>query len=332
MPALQLPQCGRDFRHSAESGQDAGVNRKFPLQLPKLELYSAVQVLRVFMEGKLGALDELIDPGDLMIADSVHEWTRKKHDLLRGYIRITAGARKMFTGARKPGTTFIDMFCATGRSRVEETNKWIDGSAQMAWKESVSSGCPFSQIYIADLRDDARAVCAERLRREKAPVYEVQGNAIEAAENLIGSLNPHALHFVFLDPYNLRELDFRILKSLSDFKHIDLIVHISTMDLQRNLAKNLAATDSVFDYFCPNWRSAIDRSGNKAQTRAQIIEFWKRSVRELGVWPSKNMKLISGHEGQRLYWLLIAAKHPLAQKLWSVAANPEGQRELFSDS
>jgi len=275
---------------------------------------------------------DLVDPGDQMIADDVHDWAREKHNFLGRYIKITAATRRKFLGPGKAGATFSDLFCATGRSYIEESARWIDGSAQMAWRESVLCGAPFSQVHIADLRDEARKVCASRLRTTKAPVHEVPGSAIEASYKLISVLDPFAYHLIFLDPYGLRELDFKIIESLSKLKRVDLIVHLSTMDLQRNLLSNISSTDSVFDSFSPGWRAKVDVSGNQTKIRSQIIGHWKDKVKDLGIWPSENMKLITGHEGQRLYWLLIAAKHPLAQKLWNASTDLSGQRNLFSNS
>ena len=272
---------------------------------------------------------DLVDAADGLIADDVGEQVQRKHDLLQRYISISSAARKMYLGRGKAGATFIDLFSGAGRCRVRESNVWKDGSALVAWKQSLASGSPFSQIHIADIREEARNACVDRLLKNNAPVKAVVGNAVQAADQLIEALNPAGLHLVFLDPYNLRALDFRIFETLAKLKRVDLIVHVSAMDLQRNLDKNIFATDSDFDYFCPGWRDVIDANSGQFDTRSQIIEFWKSRVAELGVGASTQMKLITGTGGQRLYWLLIAAKHELAKKLWKVAANTDGQTELF---
>ena len=43
------------------------------------------------------------------------------------------------------------------------------------------------------------------------------------------------------------------------------------------------------------------------------------------MWPSTDMKLLTGAKNQPLYWLLLAAKHELAHKFWATASNVEGQ-------
>jgi hypothetical protein len=41
------------------------------------------------------------------------------------------------------------------------------------------------------------------------------------------------------------------------------------------------------------------------------------------------MQLITGDQGQHLYWLTLAARHELAHKFWKIAANKSGQGDLF---
>ena len=43
------------------------------------------------------------------------------------------------------------------------------------------------------------------------------------------------------------------------------------------------------------------------------------------MWPSTDMRLLTGSNNQPLYWLLMAAKHSLPHKFWATASNVEGQ-------
>lgn len=248
---------------------------------------------------------------------------------MRRYLDISRGARRQWLGGGKAGATFIDLFCGPGRGRVRETGEWIDGSAVAAWKISKQGGAPFSEIYLADLDEERRAACAERLKRLGAPVREIPGAAIEAAQTIAGILNPYGLHFAFIDPFNLGALDFKIFKTLSPLKRIDMLIHLSAMDLQRNLGINLAGDELAFDDFAPFWRNNVNLMCSQFEIRRQLVEYWRDLVAKLGVWPSTEMKLITGRSNQRLYWLLLAAKHELAHKFWKVAANTEGQGSLL---
>lgn len=273
----------------------------------------------------------LTDPSDGLPCDEVGNWTLLKHSWLARYVEVSGKARKKYLGPGKAGATFVDLFCSFGKSRIKGKNKSIDGSAMVAWNKSESTNSPFSQILIADHFDDRRSTCGKRLAHAGAPVREIPGNAVEAAKQLIKMLHPGGLHLVFADPYSLAALDFQIIKTLSRLKRVDIIMLVSAMDFQRNLGANLIAgeNESDFDFFCPGWRKRVDPRGSKSNIRAQILECWKQNITDLKMGLSPEMKLIEGPKGQRLYWLLLAAKNPLAHKFWDWASNPEKQGKLF---
>jgi three-Cys-motif partner protein len=110
---------------------------------------------------------------------------------------------------------------------------------------------------------------------------------------------------------------------------MDILVHLSKMDLQRNLDENIGSPISAFDSFAPGWRSAIDVDQAQRGIRNEIIDHWRDLVSKLGVEASTEMKLLKGSKSQHLYWLLLLANHQLAHKFWKAAANPERQGELF---
>lgn len=95
---------------------------------------------------------------------------------------------------------------------------------------------------------------AERLKQAGAPVTAFHGPALQTVESILKRLDPYGLHFAFLDPFSLGVLDFRIFQKLAKRKRMDILVHLSKMDLQRNLGRNLAADVSAFDAFAPGWK------------------------------------------------------------------------------
>jgi three-Cys-motif partner protein len=121
-----------------------------------------------------------------------------------------------------------------------------------------------------------------------------------------------------------------VISMLATLKRIDLLIHLSAMDLQRNLSVNLITDDSAFDTFAPGWRDSVNTTGSQLEIRRRIVEYWReKKMASLGVWPSMDQRLITGRNNQPLYWLLLAARHELAHQFWSTAANPEGQGRLF---
>lgn len=274
-------------------------------------------------------MGKLIEGDDGMPAEEVGSWAKEKHDYLCRYIDISRAARAKYLakyiGDLKGGATFIDLFCGPGRCQVRETGEWIDGGVVAAWKKSCECGAPFTQIYIADLNVQRRQAAGERLRQLNAPVIEIDGAAAQAVKEVVSLVNPHALNFAFLDPYDLANLSFDIIVALASLKRIDMLIHVSQMDLQRNAVSYAIADESAFDSFAPGWRDKVARGQSQQALRQQVLQYWRGKVADLGVWPSTEMRLLKGGKNQPLYWLLLAAKHELAHKFWATASNVEGQ-------
>ncbi len=273
-------------------------------------------------------MGKLVDGDDGLLAEEVGNWAKEKHDYLCRYIDISRSARAKYLGPGKAGATYIDLFCGPGRCKVRDTGEWIDGGVVAAWKKSQEGGAPFSQVFIGDLDTQRREAAATRLRQLGAPVVETDGAAVSAVQQVIARLNAHGLHFAFLDPFNLEALDFSIIDALSKLKRIDMLVHVNQMDLQRNLVSNATAEESAFDTFAPGWRNKVNVVRGQQEIRQSVFQYWRDQVASLGVWPSADMKLITGSKNQPLYWLLLASKHDLAHKFWATASNVEGQGKL----
>jgi three-Cys-motif partner protein len=101
------------------------------------------------------------------------------------------------------------------------------------------------------------------------------------------------------------------------------------MDLQRNAKMNIRAQQDDFDNFAPGWRAAIDTSQNHSTVRRLVFSYWRKRVEELGISASAATELITGEQGQHLYWLTLIAKNDLAHKFWKTAVNKAGQGSLF---
>lgn len=100
------------------------------------------------------------------------------------------------------------------------------------------------------------------------------------------------------------------------------------MDLQRNWKRNIGSVGGPFDTFAPGWQNVVNINRRQSEVRRLIFEYWRDQVSALGTGPANDVRLITGEKNQRLYWLLLAAKHQLARKFWAVASNVETQGEL----
>lgn len=186
-------------------------------------------------------------PGDdgLPIGE-VGAWTRDKHALLRRYVGISAGVRAEFTGPGKAGAPYIDLFCGPGYCRVRDEDEVLPGSALVAALSAAERKQPFSAIHV--------------------------GDAAEVARKIVAGLNPFALHLVFLDPFNLGGLSMPLIEAFAPLKRIDLLMHVSAMDLQRNLEQAIASDASHhFDSFAPGWRDQVDQQAPSHTVRRRIV-------------------------------------------------------------
>lgn len=273
-------------------------------------------------------MGNLLDGDDGLPAEEVGPWAKEKHLLLGKYIDISQAVRRKWIGTTNAGATYIDLFCGPGRAKIRKTGEWIDGSSVAAWKKSVQSGTPFSKVYVADYDPEKLKYATERLRRLKAPVIPIEGSAVDTAKEVVASLHPNGLHFAFIDPFNLAAFDFEVMKTLSALKRIDMLVHVSKMDLQRNLGFNVSNQQTAFEIFAPGWRNSVNLDQSSPNIRRDVFEYWRELVAKLGIESSADMRLITGSRNQPLYWLLLVAKHELAHKFWSTASDT-GQGSLF---
>lgn len=273
-------------------------------------------------------MGKLIEGDDGLPVEEVGVWAKEKHDLLRSYVDISRAVRSRWIGPGKAGATYIDLFCGPGRAKIRKTGETIDGGCVAAWKKSVEGRSPFSSIYIADADAEKLEFATERLRRLKAPVVPIHGKAVDTARQISARLNLSGLHFAFIDPFNLGAFDFEVIGTLSQLKRIDMLVHVSKMDLQRNLGFNVSMQQEAFETFAPGWRSTVNLNQSQQKIRRDVFEYWRFLVGGLGIDASTDMKLITGSRNQPLYWLLLVAKHDLAHRFWATVSN-SGQGKLF---
>jgi three-Cys-motif partner protein len=266
---------------------------------------------------------------DGLPVDDVGAWAKDKHDRLRKYVDISGATRRKFVEGTG-GATYIDLYCGTGRAVVRETGETIDGSPLVAFKCAKEGGVPFSEIHIADADGEKCATAAKRIANAGGAAVTDVGPAEDTATRIVARLNKYGLHFAFLDPFNLDDLPFSVIEALSRVKRIDMLIHVSAQDLQRNLDAYSKATDGPLDHFAPGWRSAIDLSQSRPATRAAYIAYWASKMEALGLPPARRAELVSGTtKNQRLYWLVFVSRSDFAKTLWDKIRNLSGQGELL---
>ncbi|MBV8918112.1 three-Cys-motif partner protein TcmP [Bradyrhizobium sp.] len=270
-----------------------------------------------------------IDPVDGLVISEVGEWAPEKHARVSRYIEIASVVRKEYRPPPewRAGAAYIELFSGPGRSLIRGTSRIIDGSPLIAFKSAQASGVPFTEMHRNDANPEMAAAVGRRVKALGFDATWYAESADVAVDQIISALNPAGLHFAFLDPFNLEDLSFEIIRKLSRLRRIDMLIHVSVQDLQRNLDR-FSAPGGVLDTFAPGWRSDVDPNQAIHAFRSSLLQYWLREIQKLGTMPAKGVELIVGSKRQRLYWLVFVSAHSLAQRLWDAIRDPTRQSSM----
>jgi three-Cys-motif partner protein len=166
---------------------------------------------------------------DGLWVENVGPWAKEKLKILTDYVQICSGTRRKYNHRG-----FIDVFSGPGKSKIRTNGELINGSPVAAFKQAQGAS-PFSQIYVSDADQELLKSATDRLKLLGAPVIPIDGPASVALPSIVKTINQHGLHLALLDPHNLGTLSFDLFEALAKLKHIDVIVHVSLGDLQRNV-------------------------------------------------------------------------------------------------
>lgn len=256
----------------------------------------------------------------------VGRWVpEEKHLYLKRYIDATREARKKFKQC-----VLLDPFCGPGRIQVEGESFTRDGGSVAAYRQSVASKAPFSQVLVGDIDAQRAHANAQRLTAIGATSRAFVGPAIETVDQLIDAVPFGALTLAYLDPYNLEFLAFSIIERLAKLQHVDFAVHFSLMDLTRNIDMELNPERDRFDHALPGWRGkAPTDSLSKANLPRWFFDAWCKAITDLGFTISGEMPLITDGKGRSIYRLVFFSRHELPDRIWSDVARGNNL-ELFA--
>jgi three-Cys-motif partner protein len=270
-----------------------------------------------------------IDPSDGLFADIVGPWASEKHERLSKYVDSYRSARAMFLPPKGTGgAAYIELFSGPGRSLVDGAGYFIDGSPLVAFKAAQLSGTKFSELHFNDLDSENIDALRQRIAQLGGAAQFYNEAASTAVDRITYALNPTGLHFAFLDPYNLESLPFSIIQKLATLSRMDMLIHVSIFDLQRNLRRYLNER-RVLDSFMPGWHDAVDVNRGDQAVRTALLRHWLGLIKGLGTTPADGIELVSATGGQRLYWLVFVSAHPLGRKLWNDISNVNNQGRLL---
>lgn len=256
----------------------------------------------------------------------VGPWVAKdKHRLLTDYLHGTRGAWKDWSKR-----VLIDPFCGPGRLRIVGETDTRDGGSVAAWREMHNNAIPFTDVFVGDLDPTKSESCAARLRALGANVRAFTGPAAETVPQMVAATPPGALCMAYVDPYCLTLLDFEMLRTLATLK-VDLAVHFSTMDLQRNVIIDLADERDNFERVAPGWKLSVNLNATGvANIRHAFFEYWRGLLVTHGFKYSREMPWIYNTQGAAMYRLVFFARHDMPLRVWGDVARQK-TRDLFED-
>ena len=272
------------------------------------------------------------DPSDGLPAMEAQEWAEQKHDYLRRYLHISFAARRKFINAGGKAT-YTELFSGPGRLYKKASGDFIDGSPLVAYKESLRTNTGFTAINLADERAEFCKAVEARLRTVN-PAVNVTTHPLKseaAAKRIVRSLDNRGINVAFVDPFNLGALPFTIIQTFATLKKIDLIIHVSAMDLMRQLPAAIGGRATSLDAFAPDWRKTVGSLPAGEQARGKYIEHWLGLSNGLGLEAAVNWRLITSSTNSPLYWLVLVARHELAAKFWDESGKA-AQGDLFGKS
>jgi three-Cys-motif partner protein len=264
-----------------------------------------------------------LDPQDGLPREIVGSWVIEKHQRLRHYIDISRAARRKFKG----DSTFIDLYCGTGRARIKNTQTLIDGGALTAGMEAGKKD-PFGNIYVADLDEQNINACTARMNRSGLSNVEAfVGPANKTVQSIASKLSKNGLHLAFLDPYNLMTMPFSVIQTLARFPRMDLLIHFSMMDLQRNVGRLMKSEQ--LNEFAPDWKDCVDPHARGDIKVQAVFHHWCELIRGLGYKdPTYQAELVKGDRNQPLYRLVLASKADVGTQFWADISNVSPQGRL----
>jgi three-Cys-motif partner protein len=272
----------------------------------------------------------------------VGAWAEDKYFFLEAYLNASCEARRKF--ADKNNAVFIDLFAGPGRCIIRGEKKEILSGGMRALQRDEA---PFNELFFFDISKANTEALSKRVNN-KSHCHVMCGDSNTLVPNLVSSLlqKYYRYHFAFIDPFGPDNLKFDTLKELARLERMDMLIHFPIGAIKRNLPNWKKKTNTILVEFLGTdiWRSKITGIPSN-QIFKILIDVFKEQLKIIG-YPEKGLKLVSSEKDiyaglptvsvkntkdVDLYVLILASKHPLAQKIWTsiIKMNPSGQKTFF---
>lgn len=166
--------------------------------------------------------------------DKIGKWSEDKLDLLKKYLE--AYAKIMENQPWCKGFYYIDAFAGTGKPRVKDEERFIDGSPIRA----LTVKYPFSKYFFIE-KSRWRIKKLESLEEKfsNLKIEIIKGDCNKILLNFIPELGYKSFRraLVFLDPFGMN-LDWNIIKQLASVQTIEIFLNLPLMAMNRACLMN----------------------------------------------------------------------------------------------
>jgi three-Cys-motif partner protein len=220
---------------------------------------------------------------------------------------------------------YLDLFAGAGRSQIRGTGRIVSASPLLVL------GMPeaFDKYVFCEGDKNFAEALETRCRRDfpNRKVVIIPGDANASTENIIAEMprpgrSQKVLGFCFLDPFQMQNLQFLTIKTLSQ-RFMDFLVLIpSSMDANRNEQNYIQPRNKTLEKFVGNadWRSRWGKEkGTGKSFENFVVEEFGRSMHRLRyIDPGLKEALLirSDEKNLPLYRLALYSKHKLGPKFW----------------
>lgn len=176
---------------------------------------------------------------------------------------------------------YLDLYAGSGRSQIRGTRRIVSASPLLIL------GMPeaFDKYVFCEEDNKCAEVLELRCRREfpNRKVTTITGNANASVDNILAEMprpgrTQKVLGFCFLDPFQMQNLHFETIKTLSQ-RFMDFLLLIpSSMDANRNEQNYILRRNKTLENFVgnPEWRDSWtnEKARGKSFENFVVVGIW----------------------------------------------------------
>lgn len=261
---------------------------------------------------------------DGLITPEVGLWAEYKYRLVWNYAKMFATSMKAKWDAR----AYIDLYAGAGRSKLENTKTIVPASPLLA----MNIFNRFDKYIFCENDKEKMQALKTRVERDypDGNVSFIETDVNKKIDEVMSHIPKHrkgfkVLAFCFVDPFNVKNLNFQTIRKLTE-KYIDFLILIpSGMDANRNISYYIAESNTAVADFtgASQWRDDWRSEETKWENFGFFFaDFFGRQMRALNYFYEGLADMVhvrSTEKNLPLYHLAFFSRNELGMKFWKEA-------------